>query len=159
MTYKKNSLVCRECMKIKEKEVYRKKRLDPNYVEKERKRSREKWRKNKLLPRELHWDVNRPKTDFKKEWERKNMYKKRVGLRASRKLPNKEGYQKHHWSYRDEHSLDILYLTVKEHKKAHRFLLYDESELMYRRFDTNELLDTKEEHEKFIRMCIEKYED
>ena len=43
--------------------------------------------------------------------------------------------------------------------KAHRFLIYDQERFMYRRYDNNMLLDTKESHEAFIRHCIEHKED
>ena len=43
--------------------------------------------------------------------------------------------------------------------KAHRFIVYDQERMMYRRYDTNELLDTKEKHESFILFCIENKED
>ena len=43
--------------------------------------------------------------------------------------------------------------------KAHRFLIYDQERMMYRRYDTNVLLDTKEAHETFIKLCIDMQED
>lgn len=67
--------------------------------------------------------------------------------------------EKHHWSYNVEHYKDIIWLTKKQHKKGHRFLIYDQERMMYRRYDTNELLDTKESHEEFMRWCIENKED
>jgi len=43
--------------------------------------------------------------------------------------------------------------------KAHRFIIYDQEQMMYRRYDNNVLLDTKEAHEAFIKNCIEHEED
>ena len=43
--------------------------------------------------------------------------------------------------------------------KAHRFIIYDQERFMYRRFDNNILLDTKENHEAFILECIQNQED
>ncbi len=65
----------------------------------------------------------------------------------------------HHWSYNEEHYKDVIWLNQKQHMKSHRFIVYDQERKMYRRCDNNELLDTKEVHEKFIRWCIENKED
>jgi len=43
--------------------------------------------------------------------------------------------------------------------KGHRFLVYDQERMMYRRYDTNELLDTKEIHLEFITDCIKNKKD
>jgi hypothetical protein len=67
--------------------------------------------------------------------------------------------EKHHWSYNEEHASDIIWLTKKHHNKAHRFIVYDQERKMYRRYDNNILLDTKETHEKFILDCIINQED
>jgi hypothetical protein len=70
-----------------------------------------------------------------------------------------EEAEKHHWSYNEEHFKDVIWLTKKEHMKGHRFIIYDQERKMYRRIDTNELLDTKEKHERWIKYCIENKED
>lgn len=43
--------------------------------------------------------------------------------------------------------------------KAHRFIVYDQERFMYRRYDTNELLYTKQKHYDFIKFCIDNKED
>lgn len=43
--------------------------------------------------------------------------------------------------------------------KGHRFIIYDQERKMYRRFDNNILLDTKEAHYQFIQYCIATFED
>ena len=70
-----------------------------------------------------------------------------------------EGAEKHHWSYNIEHAKDVIWLSKKDHMKSHRFIIYDQERFMYRRFDTNILLDTKESHLEFINYCILNYED
>jgi hypothetical protein len=65
----------------------------------------------------------------------------------------------HHWSYNEIHYKDVIDLTIKEHNKAHRFLIYDQERFMYRRYDTMELLDTKEKHLEFINWVILNKED
>ena len=70
-----------------------------------------------------------------------------------------EGAEKHHWSYNEEHYRDIIWLSKKEHMKAHRFIIYDQEQMMYRRTDNNELLYTKEHHENYIKNKILNEED
>ena len=45
---------------------------------------------------------------------------------------------------------------MKDHNTAHRFIIYDQERMMYRRIDTLELLDTKEKHYDFIKEKITK---
>ena len=78
---------------------------------------------------------------------------------AQRVKPLVKGNTMHHWSYLPEFGRDVIELPFKEHKKAHRFLVYDQERMMYRRFDTNELLDTREAHEAFIFDCIKNKAD
>lgn len=67
-----------------------------------------------------------------------------------RKLPRSTDCELHHWSYNEEHWQDIIHLTIKEHKVAHRFIIYDQERMMYRIATTGELLDTRERHLDFI---------
>jgi len=70
-----------------------------------------------------------------------------------------EGAEKHHWSYNSEHYKDVIWLSTKDHKKAHRFIIYDQERMMYRRIDNLQLLDTKEYHEGYIKSIILTEED
>lgn len=149
---------CKTCTKrdVKERKKYLKN--DTSWVLRERERCRKK---------------NKPYHTFKKLYPhliaKKAIYGKRRDIKYPEKYkasiinqrnPLKEsGYELHHWSYNEPHYLDVIKLTVKEHNKAHRFLVYDQERFMYSRYDTNEILDTKEKHERFIRWCIENKED
>jgi hypothetical protein len=73
--------------------------------------------------------------------------------------PPELGLERHHWSYNEEHYKDLIFVTKKHHMKAHRFIIYDQERMMYRRCDTGELLNTKEKHQSFIFYCIENKED
>lgn len=79
--------------------------------------------------------------------------------RAVRKLGRSKESHWHHWSYQKPHHTDVIQLTPQNHRKAHRFLIYDQEHLQYRRSDTMELLDTRERHEAFIRHMIATQED
>lgn len=148
---------CKVCTKkdVKEREAELKE--DPEWVEKERTRHRHKY--HRLEYKDKHKPTPELKkkhmTRYKEKYPEKNKAKGRV----QRSSLLEKGYNLHHWSYNEEHYEDVIKLTIKEHNKAHRFLIYDEDSFMYRRFDTGELLDSKEKHEVFIKWCIENKED
>jgi len=143
---------CKVCTKKDSLENYNKKILDPNWVEKERKRGRVKGKNNK-----------NNKIDFcsKKESIKKYKDKYPEKVNAQNKSQRIKSYlgHKHHWSYNEEHCKDIIDITPTNHFKAHRFIVYDQERMMYRRYDNNELLDTKEKHLKFINFCIKNKDD
>lgn len=149
---------CKDCTK---KDVRLREEVlseDPEWVEKERKRSREKYH------RLGYKDVHKPTSEMKKE--QMNRYRdkypekmKAKSILGKKVKPEIDGNQLHHWSYNLEHATDVIELSEKEHNKAHRFLIYDQESFMYRRCDTLELLDTKERHERYIRWCIETKDD
>ena len=56
-----------------------------------------------------------------------------------------KGMERHHWSYNPEHYKDVIYLASKDHKKLHRFMVYDKQIFYFRKLD-GEILDTKEKH-------------
>jgi hypothetical protein len=76
-----------------------------------------------------------------------------IARNLSQKIKSTLGH-KHHWSYNIEHAKDVIDMTIQNHSKAHRFIIYDQERMMYRRYDTNELLDTRESHLDFITFCI-----
>lgn len=130
---------------------------DDEWVEKERKRGRDKYYRLSYSEKYAYKNIGIYDTVTKKYMDK---YPEKVKAKSFLGRKNKkEGFERHHWSYNEEHYCDIIHLTNKEHNKAHRFIIYDQERFMYRRYDTNELLDTKEKHEKFIRWCIENIED
>ena len=62
----------------------------------------------------------------------------RVAIRYMRR----DGFDAHHWSYNEEHRTDIIHLPPKEHRKLHRYSVYDQERMMYRRTDGS-LIDSK----------------
>jgi len=83
-----------------------------------------------------------------------NLYPEKAVSRNLSQHLKKPGFEKHHWSYRVEHTNDIIWMVTKDHAKAHRFIVYDQEQMMYRSYNDNELLDTKEKHQQFIEWCI-----
>ena len=141
---------CKACTKkdVREREDVLKK--DPAWVEKEQTRHREKYHRLDYL------EKHKPTYEMKKAAMSKYIDKypeKRLAKNASGTI-TKKGLEIHHWSYNKDHWKDVIYLTPKEHAKAHRFIRYDGERKMYYRVDTHELLDTREKHEEWINWCI-----
>lgn len=139
---------CKECTKKHSKERFEKLKENSEWLEKEKKRAREKY--YRLDYKTKH----KPTLEQKKITQQRYKEKypeKYIAKQATQKIPKKNGYHLHHWSYNNEHAKDVIELTIKEHSLAHRFIVYDQERMMYRRIDTMELLDTKEKHENFIK--------
>lgn len=140
---------CKDCTKRDSLERYNVLVDDENWLEKERKRGREKYHK-------YGYRSSRTKST---NWLSRYPEKKLASQRAQNLVRPFEGAESHHWSYNEEHFKDVVWLTKKDHMKCHRFIKYDQTCKMYRRKDNNELLSTKLDHEFFIRHCIETKED
>lgn len=143
---------CIECTKLDSKNRIDKMSGNKEWKESERKRGRNKYRR-------LYVGTAKAKPEVNKRWMSKFPEKvdaKNVSSKLKKPFHNAE---RHHWSYNAEHLKDVIWLTKKEHMKGHRFIIYDQDRKMYRRYDNNELLDTKENHEVFIKQCIQNEED
>jgi len=144
---------CKECNKKDVKNNYVDNTKKPGYIDKERKRGRDKFHR-------LYSGITKKKVskEVRGKWEEKYPEKLAAKKYSTAKLVPK-GMEGHHWSYNDNHVKDVIGLTKKDHSKAHRFLIYDQEQKMYRRCDNNVLLDTKESHLLFISFCITNNED
>jgi hypothetical protein len=141
---------CKECIKKEAKIRYQ----DPSEAEYQRKRGREKYRR-------LYKGVSQGDSDEKKRYmsEYKRKYPEKSTARGKTfRMNRKEGHHLHHWSYNAIHGRDVIELSIKDHAKAHRFLVYDQERMMYRNLE-GVLLDTRERHETYIRHMIEVMED
>lgn len=85
-----------------------------------------------------------------KKYNEKYPEKRAATLKSQRMKPPLAGLVKHHWSYNEIHFKDVIWLRSADHAFVHRFIIYDQERRMYRRCEDNVLLDTKENHEKFI---------
>ena len=135
--------ICIDCTKkriaSREKELI----SNPDWYEKEKERHREKY--YRLGYKELHKQTNENRyIAIKKHREKypEKYFAKNTSSRINTKI---KGNHLHHWSYNQEHYKDVIELSVKEHNKLHRFVIYDQERMMYRKLD-GELLDTKEKH-------------
>ena len=145
---------CKDCCKKYSFDREKLLRDNQDWVEKEKARAREKYH------RLNYKDIYKPSKEKRKEIMGR-YYEKYPEKMAAKSAMGKmkasiEGYELHHWSYNLQHAKDVIELSVINHNKAHRYLIYDQERMMYRRIDTNELLDTREVHENYIFNVIEK---
>lgn len=117
--------VCCECTKKAIRENYKSKSNNPTFIEKERQRGRDKYKRLNYSKRKSAHEENKN--------TRRNLINKGINL---------TGMEIHHWNYLL--SMDVFILTIKAHRLIHKFLIFDETTQM---FIYNEmLLDSKEKH-------------
>jgi hypothetical protein len=137
---------CKDCTKKDTKERTMRLLLNPDFVESEKKRHREKYyrlgykEKHKPTPERKKVTMQLYRAKYPEKYKAKN---------ASNKLKRKKGYHLHHWSYNEPHYCDVIELSISDHANIHRFMIYDQSCFMYRTLQ-GFLLDTKEKHLKYI---------
>lgn len=135
---------CKDCTKKDTKE-----RLDFNlknvfgFHEMEKARHRDKY--YRLGYKEKHKKTSEESSGYSKNY-RLNYPEKYKAKIASQRLPkNDKNNHLHHWSYNEQHWKDCIELTTQDHYFLHRFIKYDQSEMMYRN-KNGELLNTKQSH-------------
>lgn len=128
---------CKDCCKKQQIQRHHEKSKDPEWVESERKRSREKYDRLGYVNKQKVWDGSKP-------WKKTSTYRN-----LSRDLNVQKGFECHHWSYNEKHLKSVFILKTKVHRQAHQFLIFDENHLMYRT-KQGVLLDSKEKHEKYL---------
>lgn len=143
---------CKSCSISESNIRYRILSVNPDFMIKERKRSRKKY--HDLYAGTAKANSERTRNHLAKYPEKEAA--KNLSTTLERPFI---GAEKHHWSYNEEHYKDVIWLPKKYHMKAHRFIVYDQKEKKYRRFDTNELLETRQMHGDFIFHCIKNMED
>lgn len=136
---------CKDCCKKEQKQREEILKLDPIWVEKEKKRAREKFErlgykdKYKPSPEKKKIIIDRYKAKYPEKIKARNAISHLV----------KEGIELHHWSYNEKDWKDFIELLVKQHYEIHTHIIYD-PEFMYYRDSNNNLLDTKEKHLNYI---------
>jgi hypothetical protein len=134
---------CKDCAKLEVRARHEKLKNKPEYMESEKIRGREKYHR-------LYAGLKKPKGFYREKKNNKHREKypeKYAASNASQRIPKVEkSNQLHHWSYNEEHYKDVIELSISEHNKLHRYIVYDQERKMYRRSDNNVLLDTKESH-------------
>ena len=138
---------CKECTKSDSVKRHYEKSEDPEWVEAERERGREKYHRLNYKDRQKELDVS-------KEWKRSAIYK---NLSRDLGLKNKKGVEIHHWNYNEEFLRDVVLMDIRHHRRLHSHLFLDFDKRVFK--DTNgNLLDTKEKHLAYINAVGYKYE-
>jgi hypothetical protein len=136
---------CKECCKTQSKKRQLELSKNPEWIESERLRGREKYKrlnykeKQKLFEKTFPWKQNQSYKNTRRWYESKyGFLDKNIEL--------------HHWSYLDENLKDVILLDRSSHKKLHVLLTIDIDKKCYYVSETKELLDTKEKHLNFIKL-------
>lgn len=139
---------CKDCTKKDTKERADILSTDENWVESERTRGRDKYMR-------LYRFQSKVDDARNERYNQKYPEKVKVRNRCKNLCKPFGEAEMHHWSYNIEHAKDVIWLTKMHHMKSHRFIVYDQTLMLYRRKDSGELLDNKESHESYIKWCIE----
>lgn len=123
---------CKACTRSDVSKNYEKNIQSEEYVEKERERGRDKYR------RLYAGVVEKNHTHTENSTTRRDLRKRGVEIEA--------GMEIHHWNYNKR--LSVFVLTAREHKKVHRGLVYDENSGCFKNGEV--LLDTAEKHRQYI---------
>ena len=110
---------------------------EEGWLEKERLRHREKYKRLNYKDKQKEWDLKRP-------WTRTSTYRN-----LSRNLRIKEGNNIHHWNYNNKYLKDVFILSTESHKKLHTFLEFDEENLIFKT-KKGTPLDTKRKHREYM---------
>lgn len=153
---------CKCCTKKDVKDRANAKSKDVDWVESEKKRARDKY--YRLGYNKKH----RPSKESSRarQTRYKSMYpeKYKAHIATNNMKPETKGNHLHHWSYREEHAKDVIELTPKRHSFLHRYMKYDQEQMMYRvstnvvGFEFGELIDTKAKHLAFLTICLREKE-
>lgn len=127
---------CKECTKKDVRLKYSENSKDPEYMEKERARGREKY---KRLGYRDKYEMSHPET--------KNVSRY---IRSRLNLPCH--YEIHHWNYNLLYDVFIIHRDI--HSRLHKKLVFDQTSKCF--YYGDELIDTREKHKKLINNIISK---
>ena len=134
---------CKSCTKKDSLEREKVLRKDPEWIEKERERGRDKY--HRLGYKGKYKSTYKAKKQTVKRYKDKYPEKVRAKNRSTYLKPNIKGNHLHHWNYSEGFEKDVIELSVRDHNLLHRNMIYDQDLMMYRN-SKGELLDTKESH-------------
>ena len=121
---------CKSCTKKDVHENYEKNIVSPDYVEKERERGRDKYKR-------LYAGVHAPQRHMSNKKTRAKLIKLGYDL---------TGFEVHHWNY--NHSMDVFLLTPRQHKKVHSFFTFNKESQCFQYGD--KILTTRDDHREAI---------
>lgn len=133
---------CKSCKRNYARDRFEILKLDPEWLEKEKERSRLKYYKQRSATVK----------DGKAQRTYRVNYPEKVAANnaVQRNLKRVEGKHAHHWSYQENKRLCVFWLTPGFHAFIHSYLTYNSAILVFEDKDTGVLLDTRQKHEQFI---------
>jgi hypothetical protein len=137
---------CKDCTKADVKNHESILKQNPEYIEKERNRGREKYHRLSYRGKNKQ-PIEKQRQRLKNS--REKFPEKHKAVSRTCKMKRTPDHHLHHWSYNKEHYKDVIELSIKDHNTAHRFMIYDQERMMYRTL-SGVLLDTKESHLEYI---------
>lgn len=132
---------CKECAKSDVKMKYEQNIENPEYVEKERARGREKYHRLQYK--------NKYTKEYMKGSENSNRKMKHLGIDMYEK-------ESHHWCYNKEYKNDVFILGRRAHKLVHKFLQHDPETNCFIIKETGIKITTKQQHYEFILSVFKK---
>jgi len=120
--------ICIKCVKNRVYRRYDKLSKDPNWVDAQRERYRDR-------PHIINRNFNKPSQEYKTKTMKRYFEKypeKYFAMNISKKVPCPSGLQKHHWSYSPENAMDVIILKREAHSYFHRHHTYDPERMAYR---------------------------
>tara|TARA_B110001450_G_C17434809_1_gene405390 strand:- start:50 stop:499 length:450 start_codon:yes stop_codon:yes gene_type:complete len=139
---------CKDCAKLDSKKQNIKNLKKEGWHEKEKERNRNKY--YRLNYREKYKPTKESKKKIMDTYNKKYPEKKACKNISYRVKPQIAGNHLHHWSYNIEDANSLIELSIKEHNKIHRYLIYDKETFYYKTLN-GFLLDTKKKHLEYIK--------
>jgi len=138
---------CRECVKERADNRIKRLRDDPEWVKKERERTREKYhRLNYKQKKPLKDAVEKSNKAYKAKYPEKFLAKN-----AAQRIECPEGFHRHHWSYHPDNHKDVIIVEESGHYYLHRHMIYDQERGGYR--NNNGVLLSKAKQVRLLDEC------
>lgn len=145
---------CKECAK-KDVEDHRQKLMtNPEWVEKEAERQRQKEKKRYYILKKDNPELIKSKRKKAMANYTENYPEKCKAKSAASYIDCPSDFHRHHWSYKEENHKCVFLLNQDDHYFIHRYMTYNQNKMCY---ETKEglLLDTREKHEVFMNRVLE----
>jgi hypothetical protein len=132
---------CKECCKSQATKRHHELFKDESFVESERQRGREKYKRLNYLEKYRNITDDKP-------WMKTQIYKN-----LHRNYKCEKGYELHHWNY--NYLNDVLVMTISEHRKIHKKMKLDKEKKIF--IYDGMYLDTLDKHKSAIEKILSKY--
>ena len=129
--------ICKDCVKARvDKREKNLRKNDPEWVNQEKIRAREKYKRLDYNTKQLEWNKNKP-------WVKTSNYRN-----LNRDLKTRgvlfDNQKAHHWCYHNDFLRDVFIMTEAAHRKLHVHLIFNLEERLFYFNDIK--LDSKEKH-------------